>query len=118
MFLNVYSIFDKKTASYSTPFFAQNHTEAQRTIYQTIYGDDGKTMLWNHASDFHLAYVGKFDGELGELVPEEREVVLEVGMLKESIRSEKRREEVQLELALKEGMEEHRRSKVEKDIQL
>jgi len=52
----MYSILDKKTGSYSTPFFQQNDATATRMFADEINGTD--TLLAKHPEDFVLFNVG------------------------------------------------------------
>lgn len=59
MLVNMYSIFDKKTGSYSTPFFQQNDATATRMFADEINGTDN--LLAKHPEDFVLFNVGSWE---------------------------------------------------------
>jgi hypothetical protein len=63
--LRAYSIFDKKSASFNTPFFAINDEVARRSFDDLIR--DKRTLVAQHPEDFGLFYIGLFDQETGEL---------------------------------------------------
>lgn len=65
--LRAYSIFDKKSSSYNTPFFALNDDVAQRSFDDLIR--DKRTLVGQHPEDFSLFCVGTFGQESGELCP-------------------------------------------------
>ena len=68
MLVNMYSIFDKKTGIYSTPFFQQNDATATRMFADEINGSG--TLLSLHPDDFVLFNVGSWD-DFGAVVGHE-----------------------------------------------
>lgn len=64
--MQAFSIYDKKTQEYMTPFFAPNVVTALRSLQSTL--KQGGTTLNNHPHDFALFKIGEFDGERGWLI--------------------------------------------------
>lgn len=67
MITKIYSVFDIKAASYAQPFFSQSHATAIRAFSGAV--NDAGTMLNKHPEDFTLNYMGEFDDQTGELIP-------------------------------------------------
>lgn len=67
MISKIYSVFDIKAASYAQPFFSQSHATAIRAFSGAV--NDPGTMLNKHPEDFTLNYMGEFDDQTGELIP-------------------------------------------------
>lgn len=63
--LRAYSIFDKKSTSFNTPFFGLNDEVAMRSFDDLIR--DKRTLVGQHPEDFGLFYIGLFEQESGEL---------------------------------------------------
>jgi len=61
MNVNVYSIFDGKSAAFSMPFYCINDAVATRSVRELA--DDPATQIGRHASDFSLYRLGTFDNE-------------------------------------------------------
>lgn len=68
MKLMVYSVFDKKAATYSRPFFSVNHAVAIRDFGDAV--NDPKNPNVKHVDDFDLYFVGTFDDLTGALIGE------------------------------------------------
>lgn len=66
MKIEIYSIKDAKVGVYQSPFYAQNHAVAVRTLKSAV-NDDTKTNLTLYPEDFQLFHVGTFDDVTGEL---------------------------------------------------
>lgn len=65
--LQLYSVFDKKTVSYSPPHHVKHVEEAIRAI--KIELENPKSMLSRHASDYALYLIGHFDQDTGCVTP-------------------------------------------------
>lgn len=57
--LKMYSIYDKKAASYGTPFFMLTDGAAMRAVIDTAR--DPSTTLYRHPGDFTLVKICSFD---------------------------------------------------------
>lgn len=68
--LKMFSIFDHKALSYSRPFFCKTQGEATRMFMDEVNRPNPDNMLYNHPADFTLYYVGSFDEQTGEVLPE------------------------------------------------
>ena len=78
--MKVYSILDKKSGAYSTPFFQPNNETAQRMFADEVNGRDG--LLSRHSEDFILFDVGEFDEATGRLTSYDLVSVVGGGELK------------------------------------
>lgn len=63
----VYSIFDKKTEEWSTPFFQTHDVTALRSFREAVLTDDPNNMLKKYPKDFTLYYIGDWNNETGIL---------------------------------------------------
>lgn len=63
----LYSIFDKKGAIFSNPFYCRNVSEALRTL--SIGMSEGKAMFALFPGDFALYLLGTFDPLSGFIMP-------------------------------------------------
>lgn len=65
--LNCYAIYDKKALSFATPFFAVTDDVAMRSFEDLVR--DRRSLVSQHPEDFALHFVGRFDTEIGKLLP-------------------------------------------------
>lgn len=65
MILFIYSIYDEKVESYSTPFFAATNPAAIRMF--TDLATDGQSSVSKHPQDYTLYQVGKWDDSTGQI---------------------------------------------------
>lgn len=70
----VYSVFDTAAACYLRPFTAISDGQASR-IFSDLCNDKDHE-FGKHPEDYSLTRHGQFDDNLGELLPEQREVIL------------------------------------------
>lgn len=66
--MNAYSIYDSKTNAFSTPFFTVNNATALRSF--SDLANDPNSQIAKHAEDFSLHYIGSFNDDTGELIPD------------------------------------------------
>lgn len=66
MMLGMYTIFDKKSSQYDTPFFCQKDLFAKRHFEMLICKDG--TMLNNFKDDFELHLIGYMDTQMGDFI--------------------------------------------------
>lgn len=69
MRLNIYTIFDMATATYSKPFFAQADGEAIRNF--SDFAQDKDSFVGKHPEDYTLYRIGTYDDQKATLHPEE-----------------------------------------------
>lgn len=62
-----FSVFDKKSQSFATPFFCVNHEVAMRSFVDLCR--DERTLVAQHPSDFDLYCLGEFNSETGAFTP-------------------------------------------------
>lgn len=62
---NIYSIRDIKAGSYSEPFLAKTHGEAERSFTELVR--DPKTLVSKYAEDYSLVQIGSFDHNKGQI---------------------------------------------------
>lgn len=67
MKINVYSLYDGKSAVFAHPFFMANDATALRGFSDAVNGGDG--LLSKHPEDFNLYLIGTFDDAVGKLEP-------------------------------------------------
>lgn len=65
MEMHVFSIYDKATKVFNTPFFMLRREEALRAFKELV--QDERTTISKHPEDFMLFDIGWFDTEKGEL---------------------------------------------------
>lgn len=69
MILLAYSLLDNKTGHFSPPFFMTHRGHAIRAVIEL--GEDPKTTVGRHPSDFTLCEVGVFDDQVGRFTSED-----------------------------------------------
>ena len=62
-----FSVFDKKSQSFATPFFCVNHEVAMRSFVDLCR--DERTLVAQHPYDFDLYCLGEFNSETGAFTP-------------------------------------------------
>lgn len=67
MLLKVYSIRDRKTEMYNTPWFQKSHGEAERSF--TSMAMDEKTTINQYPEDYDLYFIGEYNSDTGCLIP-------------------------------------------------
>lgn len=78
----IFSLFDKKSVSFSNPFFSPSIAEATRAVQMACR--DGKAMFANYPADYALYLVAHWDHTTGALTPTSHggpQLVLEVAAL-------------------------------------
>lgn len=68
MFLNAYSVYDRKALQYYPPFFAATDGAASRMF--SDLANDGNTNVGRHPSDYVLYRIGQYNDQKGALMPE------------------------------------------------
>lgn len=61
--MNIYSIYDKKSATYSLPFYAPSADVAIRCVINAML--DKKIDFYLHAEDYSVRFIGEFDQQTG-----------------------------------------------------
>lgn len=85
MKLEIYTIRDKKTDVYNTPFFQRSVEEAMRTIADAA--NDERTHLAKFPDDFEIYRLGSFNDNSGKIDPVIPTFVCSVSSLKVSTQS-------------------------------
>ncbi len=75
----IYTIYDKKSATYLPPFTENTDGTAIRQIQDMVAG--GQALFARHPEDFTLVNLGHFDDEKGEVTPGNLKIVIEVNEL-------------------------------------
>ena len=65
MKLQIFAVFDRKTAQYGTPMFLVNAGQAIRSFSDEINKNDEQSILFKHPDDFDLYELGIFDTDEG-----------------------------------------------------
>lgn len=60
--MKIYSVYDRVTQVYGTPWYAHNHGDARRAFNNGYYKSP-------YADDMQLYYIGEFDEENGVILP-------------------------------------------------
>lgn len=68
MMLRAYTIHDVKGLIFHTPWFQHNDALAQRVFGDLANNPD--TAIGRHPADFRLYFIGYYDDQLGQLIPE------------------------------------------------
>jgi len=66
--LTVVAIFDRASGVYSRPAFVNSTGMAIRSFQDEVNRDSGDNPMFNHAQDFDLCYLCKFDDNTGKFV--------------------------------------------------
>lgn len=82
MYLQMFTVYDKKAAAYLQPFFMRSEAEAVRAMMQTANNSD--TQFAKTPEDFQLVHVGEFDDLTGCVVSRPHRIICEVNSLKMS----------------------------------
>lgn len=83
MELQIFSIFDKKTNVYAKPFYAHNKGHAVRLVQDEV--DKADSQLNKYSEDFQLCLLGSFFDDIGNIVPSDVSVVMEISELKKEV---------------------------------
>lgn len=67
MILNAYSIYDRKSLLYFTPWFQSTHGAATRVLKDLV--NDQNTSIGRHPADYVLYHIGVYDDAKGMLTP-------------------------------------------------
>lgn len=79
MKVNMYSIYDKKSETYSVPFHGINHDCAKRIVTASMHED---SFLQKYPSDYRLDCIGTFEDTFGMFESfEKKEIVCELSNL-------------------------------------
>lgn len=70
---NIYSVYDRKTKLYSTPFYVINDDSAIRDFYRAI--NDPAHEASHYASDLTLYCLGSWDDQTGLLTAQQPDFV-------------------------------------------
>ena len=66
----LFSIYDRKTKCFMSPFVARTEIDAVRQITQSLKDPQmAETPVGQHPADFDLRRIGDFDDETGQIVP-------------------------------------------------
>jgi hypothetical protein len=63
-----YSVYDRKTLSYHPPYYAPTDGAAVRALSDAM--QDPNTTIGRHPADYVLYFVGEFDDQNGQLLPQ------------------------------------------------
>lgn len=63
----MYSVLDKKSGSWESPFCARTHGEAERIISGVV--NDPQTIIGQYPEDFSLWHIASFNPVSGEVIP-------------------------------------------------
>lgn len=70
--LQMYSIYDKKTQSFTPPQFYKHVAEATRSVQMSLETKDGQnSLLSRYPGDYALYLIGTFDPKTGGIMPPE-----------------------------------------------
>jgi len=83
MIKNIYSIWDRKSLTFSAPFYAINDGTAMRSVGHAV--SDPKSELSYACADYELHVLGTFDDSNGVLTQAAPEFLINVQQLKEQI---------------------------------
>lgn len=79
----IYSIYDKKSELYQSPFVELNNGVAIRALQDVLKNQNHQ--FYNHSEDYTLYKVGIFDEMQGQVLPHAPEIIIELKNLKESM---------------------------------
>ncbi len=65
MIMNIFSIYDKKTAVYSKPFYCLTTAEAIRTFGDAV--NERESPFYKHPEDYDLWQIGTFEDTSGAI---------------------------------------------------
>ena len=80
MIKQYYSVYDKKSQTYSQPFLEITDGTAQRAIQDLLLGDKDHPFT-KHTSDFAVYKLGSFNDETGSIVNNKPELLTELTKL-------------------------------------
>lgn len=67
--MEIYSIYDKKSQTYSLPFYAPSAEVACRVVINSMI--DKRVDFYLHAEDYSVRHLGSFDQQTGDIFPSE-----------------------------------------------
>lgn len=67
--MEIYSIYDKKSQTYSLPFYAPSAEVACRVVINSMI--DRRVDFYLHAEDYSVRHLGSFDQTTGDIFPGE-----------------------------------------------
>lgn len=70
--MKIYSIYDKASKTYQTPWVANHDVQAIREITRAVNDARPENMLYVHTKDFELYNIGEFNPDTGVITPDER----------------------------------------------
>ena len=80
---SIYSIYDKKSEHYQSPFAELNNGVAIRAIQDVL--QQKQHQFYNHSQDYALYKIGIFDSIGGQVLPHNPELIIEIQNLKDSM---------------------------------
>ena len=69
---NLYTVYDRASATHGTIFGARSAAECKRMVIDAA--NDPNTLLARHPNDYSLYYHGTFDDNSGVIVPQDKPV--------------------------------------------
>lgn len=64
--MKLYSVYDKKSMFFDSPFCVENDVQAARSFDQAV--NDPRSTLSKYPADFALYYLGEFEGSTGAIM--------------------------------------------------
>jgi hypothetical protein len=80
---SIYSIYDKKSELYQSPFAELNNGVATRAIQDVL--QQKQHQFYNHSEDYSLYKLGIFDEIQGQVLPHAPELIIEIKTLREQM---------------------------------
>ena len=77
------ALYDRKAAFYSTPHFFENIAVAKRSASEIL--NNPNSQVHHHPQDYDLVYVGLYNKSKGELIPVEKDTLLNFGTLRDQL---------------------------------
>lgn len=65
MMLNIFAVFDRKTAQYGTPMFMISEGQCIRSFSDELNRNDAQNALFAHPDDYDLYEMGAYDTATG-----------------------------------------------------
>jgi hypothetical protein len=79
----IYSIFDRKAETYLPPFMEAANGTAIRKMQDMVADSNPNNVLHHHAEDFDLVKLAEFGEISGSVKPVNKEVLINLGKLKQ-----------------------------------
>jgi hypothetical protein len=70
----LYSLYDKKTQTWSAPFVHTTKGDAIRSFTDAVNKENAQSLIYAHPEDFDLIRIGFFDETQGTLFPDKQHV--------------------------------------------